>query len=49
MGSLGFRWSYADNLKVLARGVNCTIVRLARLIAVVKRVGLNVHDISVAS
>ena len=24
MGSLGFRWSHADNFRVLARGENCT-------------------------
>ena len=33
MGSLGFRWSYADNLVVLDRGANSTYVHLARLIA----------------
>ena len=35
VGSLDFRWSFADNFWVLARGVNCTNVHLARLIAVV--------------
>ena len=49
MGSLGFRWSYADNLGVLARGADCTNVHLARLIAGVRRAGLDVHDISLAS
>ena len=49
IGSLGFRWSYADNFGVLARGANCTNVHLARLIAEVKRAGLHVHDISLAS
>ena len=49
MGSLGFRWSNADNFGVLARGANCTDVHLARLIASVKRASLDVHDISLAS
>ena len=49
MGSLGFRWSYADNFGVLARGANCTNVHLARLIAGVKKAGLDFHDISLAS
>ena len=49
MGSVGFRWSYADILRVLARGANCTNVHLARLIASVQKVGLDVHDISLAS
>ena len=47
--SLVFRQSYADIFGVLARGVNCTNVRIARLIAGVKRVGLDVHDMSLAS
>ena len=45
----GFRWSYADNFGVLARGANCTNVHLARLIAGVQKAGLDVHDISLAS
>ena len=45
MGSLGFRWSYADHLRVLDRGENCTEVHLARLIAGVKGAGLEAHDI----
>ena len=44
MGSPGFRWSFADNLRVLARGANCTHVHLARLIAGVQKTGLDVHD-----
>ena len=48
-GSLGFRWSYVDNLGVLARGENCADVHLARLNAGVQKVGLDVHDISFAS
>ena len=48
-GSLGFRWSNADIFGSLARGANCTNVHLERLIAGVKRVGLDVHDISGAS
>ena len=48
MGSLGFRWSYADNFGVLARGADDTDVHFARLIAGVKRAGLDVHDISLA-
>ena len=48
MGSLGFRWSYADNNGVLATGANCTTVQLARLIAGVKKAGLDVHDVSLA-
>ena len=42
MGSVGFRWSYADNLGVLARGANSTDVHLARLIAGVQKAGLDV-------
>ena len=34
---------------ILARGVNCTNVHLARPIAGVQKVGLDVHDISRAS
>ena len=48
MGSRGFRWSYADNCGVLARGENCTNVHLARLIAGVQKAGLDVHDKSLA-
>ena len=32
MGSLGFRWSYADNFGVLTRGANATNVHIASLI-----------------
>ena len=49
MGSLGFRWSYADNFWVRTRGSNCTNVHLARLMARVKKAGLDVHDIFLAS
>ena len=49
MGSESFRWSYADNFGVLARGANCTNVHLARLMAGVQKAGLDVHDISLAS
>ena len=49
MGSLGFRWSYADNLGGLARGANTTDVHLARLSPGVKRSGLDVHNKSLAS
>ena len=49
MGSLGFRLSYADNFGVLARGANCTNAHLARLIAGVKKAGLDVHDMSLPS
>ena len=49
MGSVCFRWSYADNFGVLARGANCTNVHLARLIPGVKKAGLDLHDISHAS
>ena len=49
MRSLGFHWSCADNLGVLARGANNNNVHLARLIAGVKRAGLDVHDTSHAS
>ena len=49
VGSLGCRWSYADNSWVLARVANCTDDHLARLIAVVKKAGFDVHDISLAS
>ena len=48
-GSLGFLWSYADNFGVLARGENCTNVHLARLIAGVKKAGLDVHDVAHAT
>ena len=44
-----FRWSYADNFGVLARGANCTNVHLACLIAGVQKACLDVHDISLAS
>ena len=49
MGSLGFCRSYAVNLGVLARGENCTNVHFVRFIASVQKVGLDVHDISLAS
>ena len=49
MGSLCFRWSYADNFWVLARVENCTNFHLARLIAGVQKASLDVHDISPAS
>ena len=49
MGSLGFRWSCADNVGVLARGANCTSVHLARLIAGVQRASLDVHDVAPVS
>ena len=49
MGSLGFRWSLLTFFGVLARGANCTNVQIARLIAGVKRAGVHVHDISLAS
>ena len=49
MGPLGFRWSYADNFGLLARGADCTNVHLARLIAGLKKVRLDVHDISLAT
>ena len=48
MGSLGFRWSYADNFGVLTRGENCTDAHTARLNAEVKKAGLHVHCISLA-
>ena len=37
MGSLVFRWSYADNFGVLARGANCTNVHLARFMSGIKK------------
>ena len=46
MGSLGFRSSYADNFGVLVRGANSANVHLARFIAIVKRDGLDVHEVS---
>ena len=46
MGSLGFRWLYADNFGVLARGANSTDVYFARFIAGVKRAGFDAHDLS---
>ena len=46
MGSCGFRWSSCG---VLARGTDCTNVHFARLIASVKKAGLDVHDTSLAS
>ena len=49
MGPLCFSWSYADNFRVLARGADCSNVHLARLIAGVKRAGLDVDDLSLAS
>ena len=49
MGSFGFQWSYADNFWVLARGANCTDVHLARLVAGLRKAGLDVHDMSLAS
>ena len=49
MGSVGVRWSYADNVGVLARGANCTNVHLARLLAGGKNASLDVHDKSLAS
>ena len=45
LGSEGFRWWFADNIGVLARGANCTNVHLARLMAGVQKAGLDVHDI----
>ena len=45
----GFRWSHADSSGVLARGTNCTNVRLASLTASVQRAGLDVHDVVPAS
>ena len=45
----GIRWSYADNFGVLARGADCTNVRLARLIAGVQKASLDVHDTSLAN
>ena len=44
MRSLAFRWSYADNVGVLARGANSTNVHLARFIAIVERADLDVHE-----
>ena len=38
-----------DNFWVLSRGANCTYVYLARLIAGVKKAGLDVHDVHIAS
>ena len=49
VGSIGFRWSYADNFGFLARGANCTDVHLARLNAGVQKAGPDVHDTSRAS
>ena len=49
VGSLGFRWSCADNFGILARGANTTNIHLERFIAGVKRTGLDVHDMSFAS
>ena len=49
MGSDGYRWAYAGDFWVLARGADCTDVHLARLIAGVLKAGLDVHDISLAS
>ena len=48
VGSLGFRWPYADKFGVRARGANRANV-LARLIAGGKKAGLDVHDMSLAS
>ena len=48
LGSLGFRWSYADNFGGLVRGANCTNFHLARLIAGVQKARLDIHDISLA-
>ena len=48
MGSLGFRWSYADNFWVVARGANLTNVHLARLIAGVEKARHDVHEVSLA-
>ena len=49
MGCLGFRWSYADNVWVLACSANCTDAHLARLIAGAKKASLDVHDVLLAS
>ena len=49
MGSVGFRWSYADDLGVLGRCANCTHHHLARLIAGVQKARPDVHDMSIAS
>ena len=49
MGSLGFRWSYADNFGILVYNRNNTNVRLANLIEGVQKAGLDVHDISLSS
>ena len=49
MGSLGFRWSYADSFGVLPRGANCTDAHLARLIAGVQKADLDIYDTSLAS
>ena len=46
MGSLGFRWSYADTCGVLARAEDCTNVHLARVFAGAQKAGLDFHDIS---
>ena len=43
------RWSDAHNYGVLDRGIDCTNVHFARLMAGVKGAGLNIHDISQAS
>ena len=43
------RWSNADDFWALARGANTTDVHLARLVASVKKTGLDVHDIPFAS
>ena len=45
MGSLGFRWSYADNFGFLPSDANCTNVHLARLVAGVKRVGFTTYPL----
>ena len=49
MESAGFRWYYADNFPVLARGENCSNVHLASFIAGVQKASLDVHDVFLAS
>ena len=49
LGFAGFRWSYADNLGVAARGADCANFLLARLIAGVQKASLDIHDTSPAS
>ena len=49
MGSMCFCQDAAGPLGVVASGANCTDVHLARLIAGIQKVGLDVHDITLAS